>query len=740
MARNRYTYSSQRTPAEPSSSRSYSAGSSYGTHSRRTSSRSSSYSRPQSKAQTSSTSRNKTVQRRGRTSGYERNGGSHGRNNSSRNSHQSSPKKKKVTFKDRFLSSRPAIIALIIVVVVAGFGIWDMTSNWGRAYGNVSINGVAVGGMDRQQMDETLKTTFGPRVSHSQISIYPDVESQQTATEAMKAVENAAHSAEDNGEDVQVPVEYWQTDALALKAQVPYEDAIDKALAIGREEGGFAQRFGLLLEPVDISLGVNFDSAALEDLAEQIDAALGDARQDTTIRIADAYATVVEGHDGTMVDRDWLADKLSWAMIMEDGASSFVAELFPAPSRITTEQAQKRADQVNHALGCDALFTYENNRYTATDVDLGNWTQVETVEGENGFDLGISIDSSAAIPAITKGAKAHITSEDTTVTFDKSGNDIIVYTGGEGLLPEVPKAVEELNDALYGTDGIAWSDRAPYTIDITIEETDKPEELTFDQAIDLEIVSVIGEYKTEFSNYVGTENRNHNIKLAADMLNNSIIKGDGGIWSFNDEAGDTNEEAGFWSAGSIVNGEIVDSIGGGICQVATTIFNAFYEAGLDIPTRHNHTLYMANYPDGRDAGINYPDIDLVWRNDLPSDILMRVTYTDTSITATLYSVYTGYTVESEVGEWEDGDKYKTRFEEDETLAKGAYYKKTSGEDGSKISVTRIVKDRDGNTIDFNTFASVYQPKDEIYCIGPGTDTKELERKDEDEDTTSSTEQ
>ena len=53
--------------------------------------------------------------------------------------------------------------------------------------------------------------------------------------------------------------------------------------------------------------------------------------------------------------------------------------------------------------------------------------------------------------------------------------------------------------------------------------------------------------------------------------------------------------------------------------VATTVFNAVYEAGYPIERRNNHSLYIASYPEGRDAAIAYPDIDLVWRNDTESE-------------------------------------------------------------------------------------------------------------------------
>ncbi len=73
----------------------------------------------------------------------------------------------------------------------------------------------------------------------------------------------------------------------------------------------------------------------------------------------------------------------------------------------------------------------------------------------------------------------------------------------------------------------------------------------------------------------------------------------------------------------IINGELQTGLGGGVCQVSTTVFNAAYEAGLPITARTNHALYISHYPLGRDATVNYPDIDLKFVNDTGHWLLLR---------------------------------------------------------------------------------------------------------------------
>ena len=224
-------------------------------------------------------------------------------------------------------------------------------------------------------------------------------------------------------------------------------------------------------------------------------------------------------------------------------------------------------------------------------------------------------------------------------------------------------------------------------------------------------------FTTEFTTGAGTENRNHNIELVSQLLSNSVVK-PGERWSFNGTAGECNAERGFLGAGAIIDGEYDDAVGGGICQVATTVFNAVYDSGFPVRTRHNHSLYISSYPTGRDAAVSWPDLDLVWENDGESDVLVRLSCADGSVTATLYGVDPGYQVSTATGEWSEGAKYKTKTKVDETLAPGTSYTKTRGTDGRSITVVRTVTDESGTVLREDAFASVYDPMTEVVVKGP----------------------
>ena len=631
------------------------------------------------------------------------------------------------------ISSRVATAVVAVMLVLAVGGIGDAIAYWEKAYGNVSVNGIDVGGMTKQEIVDTLDAAYTTKARDAQVTVYASEEAMEFGSTEVDQAERVAQAEEVSVEEADAAVTEWKTNIYDLGGSLPYEETADMALKAGRGAGPFG-RLGVMVFGNDVPFQVSFDESKLEEFAATVDKTIGDPRIDATVAFENGSAYPVEGKQGIMVDRDEFAKKVSDAMIGLSESDSFVATAVDAPSRTTYEQAQETSDGINRSIAAGAKFSYEDSSWTATAEDLSSWTKVEVKEEGNGYGLVASIDEDLAIPAVVKGVHANVTSENVTVSIAKFGGEVIVNTSGSGVIPEVAPAVEQLGTSLYGEDGHTFSATTASSPDeFVIESSNAPGAMTFDQAVDLGILTVIGEYTTEFSNYEGTENRNHNIRTVADILNDTIIEANGGVWSYNDNSGDTTQDPPFASAGSIIAGEHVDSIGGGICQVATTIFNAVFEAGLPVLERHNHTEHMHSYPDGRDAAVSYGELDLKFENDTPSDIILKMSYTDHSVTAKLYSVYTGRKVTSEQGEWIMGSTYTTKFEESEWLSAGQYYTDTVGEDGSTITVTRKVTDENGEVLIDESYTSVYSPKKEVIVVGPGTDTERLAHKPDDDD-------
>ncbi len=122
---------------------------------------------------------------------------------------------------------------------------------------------------------------------------------------------------------------------------------------------------------------------------------------------------------------------------------------------------------------------------------------------------------------------------------------------------------------------------------------------------------VIGEYTTVFK--TSDIGRSKNIALASNKINGTILA-PGEVFSYNDVVGERSYSEGFQTAKVYVNGETVDGIGGGICQVSSTLFNAVVFANLEIVERVNHQLTVSYVPLGRDATVDYGNIDFRFKN------------------------------------------------------------------------------------------------------------------------------
>jgi vancomycin resistance protein YoaR len=141
------------------------------------------------------------------------------------------------------------------------------------------------------------------------------------------------------------------------------------------------------------------------------------------------------------------------------------------------------------------------------------------------------------------------------------------------------------------------------------------------------------------THHAAGEARVTNIHRIADLLRGALIE-PGGTFSVNRAIGPRTRAKGFVEAGVIEQGEFTTSVGGGISQFATTLFNAAFFAGLEYEEYQSHSIYISRYPYGREATLSYPAPDLELSNPSPYGVLIWPTYTGSSISITLWSTPT----------------------------------------------------------------------------------------------------
>lgn len=242
----------------------------------------------------------------------------------------------------------------------------------------------------------------------------------------------------------------------------------------------------------------------------------------------------------------------------------------------------------------------------------------------------------------------------------------------------------------------------------------------------------LGSFST---NVGGTDARKGNVAKAAENCNGTILM-PGEEFSFNNVVGQRTIENGFNAAPSYVNGESVDEVGGGICQVSSTLYDACLYANLEIAERHCHP-HPSSYVDaGFDATVSWggPDYRFVNNTDFP--IKVAASYGGGVVTCTIYGTkLKGFRVSLSSKLVETYD-YETEYEDDDTLEEGEEEVSVTGITGTKYQTYRTVYDENGEEVSSEPESvSVYDKRNKVVLRG----TKEKEDTAEDtsteEDTT-----
>ena len=201
------------------------------------------------------------------------------------------------------------------------------------------------------------------------------------------------------------------------------------------------------------------------------------------------------------------------------------------------------------------------------------------------------------------------------------------------------------------------------------------------------INGVIGTYKTTFSSHV--EGRNENIRLAAEYMNNTLLM-PGEIFSYNEKTKLKTAKNGYKNATVIVNGEIEEGLGGGVCQVSSTLYNSVLYAGLEIVQRRPHSIPSNYVAYGRDAVVSDNSIDFKFKNNYDFPIFIKTYTGNTSVTVTIYgdtSKIPNIEIVSSVVSKKDRE---VKYVEDDTLPKGEEKVKTKGRDEIRSETYVIV--------------------------------------------------
>lgn len=468
---------------------------------------------------------------------------------------------------------------------------------------------------------------------------------------------------------------------------------IDEALRAAQESDGFGSR---LLAAVglggddEVPLRWTLEDAGVERLVAQVQARLGRRPRPATVEVTDTGLRVVAGRSGRGVDEaaliaalDTLPPRISLP-VSEQPAQVSVEEARRAKAR-----AQALLDAPPAVRGPGGLLRFRADQLRAA-----------LRFGARAPRLVVSLDPEA-VGAALRERFGGVERERRDARFVPRGEVVDIVDGRPG---------RGIDDAAMARALIA---AAPGSTVRLAVRTVRPERTAADLR-ELGITRQVSEFTTP---YACCQPRVTNIQRAVELLDGYIIPA-GGRLSLNEVLGQRTVERGFVSAPQIAGGRFEEAVGGGVSQVATTLFNAAFFAGLDIVAHTPHEFYISRYPRGREATLSWGGPELIVRNDWPAAVYVSASATSDSVTVRMYSDPLDRRVETTTGEPTDPVAPEVKREEDPDLAPGEeVVDMEMGGGGFTISYTRTVYRGNRVTRD-ETYRWTYRPENAIVRVGP----------------------
>ncbi|OGC21502.1 hypothetical protein A2291_03935 [candidate division WOR-1 bacterium RIFOXYB2_FULL_42_35] len=333
-----------------------------------------------------------------------------------------------------------------------------------------------------------------------------------------------------------------------------------------------------------------------------------------------------------------------------------------------------------------------------------------TKKGRFVSPLAIDIDLAELERVITALApKIASVSREARVNFLEKTGEYSIEAEDFGRKLKIKESVTAINEALL---------RGEKNIKLVIDYTYP--RITAEDLRENPPVYLLATYTTYYGKH-DFPNRIHNIKLVASWIDGKLLM-PGDRFSVANALGKVTKERGFKEAYVIMKGELIPLLGGGSCQIATTLYNAVSLADLKVLQRHNHSFYFNIYPLGRDATVFAPHLDFKFENDTQQPILIKASATKWRLSFSVYGTPSGKSVafsSAKVFGKNNGEGKDRPMSLKKVIA---------GDLPFRTEVTRTVSGQDGEIIKEEKIISYYKlygDKDNVPIRRPSSERSDL---------------
>lgn len=576
-----------------------------------------------------------------------------------------------------------------------------------------------MGGQYRDAHSERILT--GVRIGDVDVSGKTAVEAAALAAAASPQIDNKQVTFVDAATGDQ-----WSRSFADLGMTYDQEQSVADAMNIGRRGGPLTRLkdsfsswyYGSSVAPIII-----FDESKLDQTVLELADEINQPAVDATISYANNAAIYNPGQPGRVLDTADLRARLQQPLSQYRDAN---LELLVHQSDPTLYDDTAVAQEIQNILSGPVTFYLEQplddqdlEPIVLPQETLASWLRVDVhQEADGSFRQEVIIDENAA---------RHWLRPYTDQLYREPVNARFYFDDGTRELVLVAPHVNgrELNIEATVAQFLSQIRTPNRSVPFQLEEI-IPVVHSGASATELGITELITETTTWF--YGSTDARKHNIaRSAANFF--GVVVAPGEEFSFNKYLGSVSEADGYEQGLIIVGGRTIEGVGGGVCQVSTTLYQNAFLAGFPITERWEHGYMLHYYDDGEgpgmDATVFSPIVDMKFINNTPHHLLLENYYNEEfeALTFKMYSTSMGRTVEKSEPVFSDvvPAPEEDVWEFDPDLPEGTVVQIDAAVEGARVAVDREVKNAEGETIIDETVISNYIPYPNVYHYGPGVE-------------------
>lgn len=472
---------------------------------------------------------------------------------------------------------------------------FDYSMNSGNIYRGVSAGDVDLGGLTPEQAEAEIR---------------------EEATGALQEVnftgpEEYSFSAEEMGIDYDVAA------------------TVEEAYAVGREGNVFeriSERFQGMYGTYSVEPDVEFDAAQARSQVDFIASELNAEATEAGVEVIGPQVQVSESSEGYQVDSRATMENVNAAVEELSGEVEIVGESL-TPELLTAE-AERAAERARVAMDGQLVMSGAGEQWTVSPAAIGASLDITTEGGD--FQVALNREAMQENLATVYAA---INQAPVEASYDVSGTNVSVSPSQEGRSIENQRFMDDIETNLF-------NGQREFQIPIAVTQP----EMTTAQAEQMKPTELLGEYSTNYLTYDDTPGRVTNLRIGSNAVNGQLVA-PGEVFSFNALAAQYDYE----SAGAIIDGQVDEADGGGLCQVSSTLYMAANYAGLEIVERHPHYAELPYIQPGFDATVWFGALDMQFRNNTDGYILIEETLDEQSgeVYSAIYGVPQNVSVEME---------------------------------------------------------------------------------------------